>query len=432
MDIYSILIEFIADLFAILIYSLSSHIKKDQNLWIFGTWSGEAYNDNSKYLFEYVQKNHPEIRAVWLAKRNYPILLVRKKGYEAYNMHSPYGIWLAIKAGFAICSVSLHFDFYRAAISKQTKCIYLSHGLGPKNMTLPAKHIKPTFSSVIRQKLKITALFITRRLHLDSGISDSIIPYDNWNRYNAVMTLSQVSKEKTIRSHGVNPTKVHITGYPRNEVFFGTNIEKQPIDQLVSRLKNHGIKIGLYAPTYRKEGKINIIDMFVKEAENLGKKLQKQNVYLFVKLHNWNRDDIKKTNARLRHIHLLSDDEINQDIYPLLTKIDFLITDYSSIYVDFLLSGKPIIFAPFDREEYEKTDRGFYFDYDSITPGPKVKDWKDVYYCITHLNSDSKDYGSRLDQVKYLLHDVLEGVSNENIVKMVNNLEYFSQIKTPA
>ena len=59
------------------------------------------------------------------------------------------------------------------------------------------------------------------------------------------------------------------------------------------------------------------------------------------------------------------------DIYPLFSVIDLLITDYSAIYTDFLLTKRPVLFFPYDMHKYIKHDRPLQFDYDSITPGPK-------------------------------------------------------------
>ena len=51
-----------------LIYLFSRILPKDENIWLFGAWFGEKYADNSKYLFEYVNKNLPSVRAIWLTK----------------------------------------------------------------------------------------------------------------------------------------------------------------------------------------------------------------------------------------------------------------------------------------------------------------------------------------------------------------------------
>lgn len=57
-----------------------------------------------------------------------------------------------------------------------------------------------------------------------------------------------------------------------------------------------------------------------------------------------------------------------------------LVTDYSSIYFDYLLLDKPIIFFNYDLEEYLNNSRDMYFNYDEFTPGRKYKtrlDWNE-------------------------------------------------------
>lgn len=38
--------------------------KRNENLWLFGAWEGNNYSDNSKYVFEYVNKHMPHINSV--------------------------------------------------------------------------------------------------------------------------------------------------------------------------------------------------------------------------------------------------------------------------------------------------------------------------------------------------------------------------------
>lgn len=51
----------------LLFYLLRLNVCRDKNLWIFGSWEGNRYDDNSRHLFEYIREMHPDIRAVWLA-----------------------------------------------------------------------------------------------------------------------------------------------------------------------------------------------------------------------------------------------------------------------------------------------------------------------------------------------------------------------------
>jgi CDP-glycerol glycerophosphotransferase (TagB/SpsB family) len=53
-------------------------------------------------------------------------------------------------------------------------------------------------------------------------------------------------------------------------------------------------------------------------------------------------------------------------------------TDYSSVYFDFLLLNKPIILTPFDKKEYLATSREMYFDYEKEIEGIRANDWNEV------------------------------------------------------
>jgi CDP-glycerol glycerophosphotransferase (TagB/SpsB family) len=43
---------------------------RNRKLWVFGCWKGMKYDDNSKFLFEYVNHHYPKIRCVWLTREN--------------------------------------------------------------------------------------------------------------------------------------------------------------------------------------------------------------------------------------------------------------------------------------------------------------------------------------------------------------------------
>ena len=67
------------------------------------------------------------------------------------------------------------------------------------------------------------------------------------------------------------------------------------------------------------------------------------------------------------------------DVYPLLPFTDMLITDYSSIYYDYILmDDKGVLLFPFDIEEYKKSSNRLAFDYDEYTPGPRVYTFEDM------------------------------------------------------
>ena len=66
-----------------IVYLISFLIPKKRNLWVFGSWFGQKYADNSKYLFEYINNNHTDIETVWLSTSRKTIETIRSKGFSA-------------------------------------------------------------------------------------------------------------------------------------------------------------------------------------------------------------------------------------------------------------------------------------------------------------------------------------------------------------
>lgn len=100
-------------------------IPKNKNLWIFGAWFGDKYADNSKYLFEYVNKNKPEIRAIWVTRNENTYKLVKKEGYEVYFKNSLKGFLYSSLAGVGIISNAFNDIPYTTG---RMKIVQLWHG----------------------------------------------------------------------------------------------------------------------------------------------------------------------------------------------------------------------------------------------------------------------------------------------------------------
>jgi len=76
----------------------------------------------------------------------------------------------------------------------------------------------------------------------------------------------------------------------------------------------------------------------------------------------------------------------------LLPSIDILITDYSSIFYDFIILDKPIIFFPFDIAHYNLVDRKFYGNYNEQTPGTKCYSWSAIFIEIKKIFSGKDSF----------------------------------------
>jgi CDP-glycerol glycerophosphotransferase (TagB/SpsB family) len=102
-------------------------------------------------------------------------------------------------------------------------------------------------------------------------------------------------------------------------------------------------------------------------------------------------------------------------IYEVLKDFDILITDYSSIYFDFLLLNKPIIFLPLDLEQYTKT-RGFSLEpYDFWAPGPKATTIEELIDEIQKCIADPTYYEKERKTINNLINQFQDGCSCERV-----------------
>jgi len=137
------------------------------------------------------------------------------------------------------------------------------------------------------------------------------------------------------------------------------------------------MNIILYAPTYRENGSVFFFPDFDKGRSQ--KFIKEHNILFIVKLHPLEEAHTIKIFKKMENIILLEDQMLQErhlDIYDFFPCTDILVTNYSSVYFDFLLLDKPILFAVPDLEEYRKK-RSFVLEpFEFWAPGPKVKNFK--------------------------------------------------------
>ena len=147
-------------------------------------------------------------------------------------------------------------------------------------------------------------------------------------------------------------------------------------------------KIGMWMPTYRvsiigdirqdgsyQEGSISFLTK--EDIMHLDDYLREKNTLLLLKIHpmdvlqNYSFPDYS-------NIRIIKPREADSELYPILGKCDFLLTDYSSVYIDYEVLSRPIGFVMDDLDEYASS-RGFCFDrIEEVMPGPVLTTLDDV------------------------------------------------------
>lgn len=108
------------------------------------------------------------------------------------------------------------------------------------------------------------------------------------------------------------------------------------------------------------------------------------------------------------------------DIYPILSISDALITDYSSVYFDYLLLNKPIIFFVYDYEDYIKNHGDFMLDFDDFTPGVKPKSFEELKQSILDVSLNDKFESKR----EILKNELFENTNKKSCELLANEIKH--------
>jgi CDP-glycerol glycerophosphotransferase (TagB/SpsB family) len=172
------------------------------------------------------------------------------------------------------------------------------------------------------------------------------------------------------------------TGIPRTDFFFDENKHSQIKKSLY---KNNSLleekKVILYAPTFRR---------YEIDPENIRLDIKKMyedlkgEYVLLIKLHPAIRLEL---DLSTEYQDFVFDYSNYADINELMIITDILITDYSSIPMEFVLLKRKMIFFAYDLEEYKK-DTGLWEVYEASVPGPVVKNTDGIVDVILNHETD--------------------------------------------
>ena len=207
--------------------------------------------------------------------------------------------------------------------------------------------------------------------------------------------------------------KFIICDQPRNDaLFLNWKYDLGPYKKLV-----------LWAPTFRSSKVLGYSD--TKEDSKLvpvldptryqaiDQYLKERGVKVIIKLHPL--QDLNDYNlVDMQHFVLLSHQEFMKrgyDLYKLASQSDALITDYSSIFFDYLLIDRPIGFTEDDAKDYQDT-RGFAVDDpDGYKPGMRIKTEADFCQFIDDLANGIDHYKAERKRVSNLSNDFKDNKS---------------------
>ena len=337
-------------------YLLSWFVPRRRTHWVVG--SGIGIGEGALSLARQLQDEEPEINLQWMVADEDDAEQARKVGFTPVLRASRQGFWATLRAGTLIVTHGLG-DVNRYGVFG-ARIVQLWHGAPLKKL-----HFDSAVTTQVRGPRVLRSL-LTRMYRAGAAEVELYV------------AGSVAAAERLRSAFRVAPGKVRVLGDPRNDDLIRSLADEKLLAQRrdeVRRLIGVGESeasepLILYAPTWR-DGAIDPAIPNPQEVARIEESLARLGARLIIRSHPLGAGAYDHMlGAR---IHRIGADTV-RDITPLLGVFEAVITDYSSIAIDFALTGRPIVwFAP-DLPDYLAT-RGLYEPLEVTSHGHIASTW---------------------------------------------------------
>lgn len=383
-------------------YGLSFLFPRKKKIWIFGSTFGSRFADNPRYLYTYLQNKNKIIRPIWITRNKGIYKALKNCNAEVYMTDSLKGYWFALRGGVYI------YDNYTKDInfwlSGNALHVNTWHGIPLKKIQMDNK-----FDLVRHPKNKWARFKWSLRRLSDEKPSDFVI------------TTSEFLKDIFFSAFATN--NVIINNYPRVDMLNGhlknTILleEEKTIQKSMLENRKFNKKNIIYMPTFR-ESEVKFFD--VVNIQKFLDFLEENNMFFYVKLHPKSKNYNKFKS--IQHSSLLVIDK-DSDPYTYLGLTDMLMTDYSSIYFDYLVTNKPIVFFSYDLETYLNESRELYFPYEEFTPGNHITTMEELMKTISDvLIGGIDEFSDDRAEIKEKVFEDASSFGCEGVIKDIEKL----------
>lgn len=371
-------------------YRVLSFLPPDPQVVVFESGLGRQINDSPKAMYdELIRRDDPRLR-VWSVRGRAVMPDPRTKVVKRY---SPEYFWYLGRAKYWV--------------SNQNLPHYLTRGRN--RVYLQTWHGTP---------LKKMAADIDKIHGRDGGyLSRVTTAAAQWS----VLVSPSAYATQAIRSAYRYAGPVVELGYPRNDILAAPDHDDRA--GKVRRMLGvpDAARTVLYAPTFRDDqsvggGRFKFELPFSLERfhNELG-----PNVVLMLRMHSLVAGKIKIP-EHLREFVI--DASSYPDIQELFLASDLLVTDYSSVFFDFSLLKRPMVFFAYDLDLYRDDLRGFYLDYETTVPGPVETTETGFLNSVAHLLDHPQKTSEEISQFVGKYNPEADGRATERAVDLMLSL----------
>ncbi|HJQ43317.1 MAG TPA: CDP-glycerol glycerophosphotransferase family protein, partial [Jatrophihabitantaceae bacterium] len=367
-------------------FGLLKRLPANDRLVVFESGIGRQYADGPRYIYEELVRQRPEMRKVWI-----------------YNGR----LRITDPNTVVVARLSVRYFYYLARakywVNNQSFPHYLARR--PKGVFVQTWHGTP----------------LKRMLHdlpavrgRDAGYVDRAT--QGAQQWSVLVSPNSYTSER-MRSAFRYKGEVLEVGYPRNDVLHAPDR-----DEVGARVRSRlGLppdkRVVLYAPTFRdnqgRRGRFSFKLPF--ELDRLHDALGADTVLLI----RWHLLVANRVAIPAHLRDFVHDVSRYPEIQELYLAADALVTDYSSVFFDYVQLRRPTIFYAYDLATYRDEVRGFYLDYGDELPGPIVESEDELIDALGDLDSIAEKYADRMDAFieRFAPHD--DGRAAERVVRKI-------------
>lgn len=362
---------------------------------LFIAYHGRGYLCNPKAIHQYMvnSKEYQDYTFVWAIKKNKKVNIPNAKVVRYYSI--PYFYYLA-RSKYWVFNCKMP-----AYLKKKKSQIYLQtwHGTPLKRLA----HDINTKDDATFYRTKMS-----REQMVKTYDSDSV-------KYDYFLSPNEFSTQKFMSAFRIDREKIIEIGYPRNDYI--SNIKQKEIEYLKFKYKIPlDKKVILYAPTWRDNSFVSkgYVHELKVDFNKWKKELGNEYVVIFkphyLIINKFENDDLNG------FLYSISEDAEINELYVIS---DLLITDYSSVFFDYAILNRPILFYMYDLEEYEHQIRGFYLNIHEDLPGEIITDELMLINKIKSINDNIGEDSFKLNKFNETYNQLHKGICAKLVVEQV-------------
>ena len=346
---------------------LSLFCSRDKKLILFCGMHCDCFNSNSKHLFLYFLKNEPEYTVKFVInddeKRR---ALIQQYGDHFIDTRTKEGKQTAIRAAAWVVSW-LDLPLGGLFLRFRRYVLHLGHGILLKGLGFTEK---------------------------DGHFIKKLYYWLNKSNITCSLATSTFMSKLVAKSMGTGVNRTIIAGQPYTDALFNEPLSLPIIDKTQFNV--------LYAPTWRKHSEVKLFPFADFNFTELEDFLTKNNIHIFVRFHPAYEETIPQDILKMKNVSLFSAKQYTE-IMDYINCFDSLITDYSSIYLDYMPLERPMLFLPYDLDEELKTS-GFVMDYMENTPGLKPATQTEFIEALLKAKKSPEDFMPAIKELNQKLN----------------------------